>query len=212
MRMDAPQAAPLRIRVVSRDEPTVSQTRAGYAGNASAREHIAQDLAADLVGLLSSDARVESRTEDGATVARERVRPGHVAVLVRTNRNAALVRDALEAAGIPAVINGAGSVFSTEPAREWLRLLEAIERPASPQRARSAALTGFLGWSAERAASAGDDDWEGVHHRLHDWARLLRTRGVATLTETITLVERLPERILATTNGERRLTDLRHVG
>ncbi len=207
----APRSAPLRIRVVSRDEPTVSQTRGGYASNASVREHIASDLAADLVALLSSAAEVERRAEDGATLSRERVRPGHVAVLVRTNRNAALVREALEAAGIPAVINGAGSVFGTEPAREWLRLLEAIERPASLPRARSAALTCFLGWSAEEAAAADDDAWEGVHHRLHDWARLLRAKGVATLTETLTLVERLPERILATIDGERRLTDLRHV-
>ena len=36
--------------------------------------------------------------------------------------------------------------------------------------------------------------------------------GCASLMETITLVEGLPERILATAEGERRLTDLRHVG
>ena len=42
------------------------------------------------------------------------------------------MRDELDARGIPAVINGAGSVFATPAAREWLRLLEALERPASP--------------------------------------------------------------------------------
>ena len=66
---------------------------------------------------------------------RERVRPGHVAVLVRTHRNAALIRDALDEVDIPAVINGAGSVFGTAPARDWLRLLEAIERPVVAARA-----------------------------------------------------------------------------
>ena len=133
-------------------------------------------------------------------------------MLVRTNRNAALVREALDEAGIPAVINGAGSVFATPPAREWLRLFEAIERPTSPTRARSAALTCFFGWTTEQVAAASDEDWEGVHLRLHEWARVLRVKGVASLTETITLVERLPERILATEDGERRLTDLRHIG
>ena len=68
----------------------------------------------------------------GARCGGEPIRPGHVAVLVRWNRQAALVRDALAAAGVPAVINGAGSVFATKPARDWLRLLEAIERPAPP--------------------------------------------------------------------------------
>jgi exodeoxyribonuclease V beta subunit len=132
-------------------------------------------------------------------------------VLVPTNRSAALVRDALDDVGIPAVINGSGSVFGTPIAREWLRLLEALERPASLTRARSAALTCFLGWSTERVAAAGDEGGEEIHQRLHEWARVLRLQGVASLTETITLGEGLPARILAAADGERRLTDLRHV-
>ncbi|MGI8594934.1 MAG: UvrD-helicase domain-containing protein, partial [Solirubrobacteraceae bacterium] len=208
----APRQAPLRIRVVQRDEPSVTLTRTGYASNGSAREHIAKDLAADLVELLSSGAEIERRSQIGESLGRERVRPGHVAVLVRTNRNAALIREALDDVRIPAVINGAGSVFATPPAREWLRLLEAIERPTSPTRAHSAALTCFFGWPTEQVAAADENAWEQVHHRLHDWARVLRVKGVASLTETITLVERLPERILATADGERRLTDLRHIG
>ncbi len=179
--------------------------------NASAREHIASDLAADLAGLLASEAQIEIRDEAGEPLRHERVRPGHVAVLVRTHRNAALVRDALEDVGIPAVINGAGSVFGTTPARDWLRLLEALERPSHAPRARAAALTPFLGWTAQRLASAGEDELEELHRRLHAWARLLRTRGVAALAETVTLVEGLPERVLRTQDGERRLTDLRHV-
>jgi len=207
----ADRPAPLRVRIVRRDEPGIGLTPRGYANIGSARDHVARDLAADLVALLSSAAEVETRSDDGATVRRERARPGHVAVLVPTNRSAALVRDALDDVGIPAVINGAGSVFGTPTAREWLRLLEAIERPASLTRARSAALTCFLGWSTEQVAAAGEDGGEEIHRRLHDWARVLRERGVASLAETMTLVEGLPDRILATADGERRLTDLRHV-
>jgi exodeoxyribonuclease V beta subunit len=208
----APVGEPLRVRVAHRDEPAIGTTRGGYARAASAREHIARDLADDLVRLLSSAAEVEVRSQDGAPLRRERVAPRHVAVLVRTHRTAALVRDALEDVEIPAVINGAGSVFATAPARDWLRLLEAIERPASSPRARAAALTPFLGWTAERVAAAGEDDWEELHRRLHQWARVLRVRGVASLVETITLIEGLPARVLRTVDGERRLTDLRHVG
>jgi exodeoxyribonuclease V beta subunit len=183
---------PLRVRMVHRDD--VSTTPGGYARKPAVSEHVAKDLAGDLVGRLS----------DGGLA------PGDVAVLVRTNRNAAQIRDALEAVGIPAVINGAGSVFDTRPARDWLRLLEAIERPTSPGRARAAALTTFLGWTARRVATAPDAEWEDVHRRLHDWARLLREQGVASLTEAITLAEGLPARVLAGADGERRLTDLRH--
>ena len=208
----APVSAPLRARVVHRDEPTVTRTKGGSASNASAREHIAKDLAADLSALLSSGAAIELRRHDGSIARHERIRPAHVAVIVRTHRTAALIRDALDAAGTPAVINGAGSVFGTASARDWLRLLEAVERPTSSPRARSAALTPFLGWTADRIASADEADWEGLHRRLHGWARVLRDRGVATLGETVTLAEGLPERVLRGVDGERRLTDLRHVG
>ena len=197
--------APLRVRILHNDEPGLEFTPSGYARVGPAREHVAADLAADVVRLLESGA-----THPGDGVPRRS--RGHIAVLVRTHRNAAMVRDALEAVHVPAVINGAGSVFGTAPARDWLRLLEAIERPTSQPRARSAALTPFLGWSAERVAAADDDAWEEVHRRLHHWARVLRLRGVASLTETITLIEGLPKRVLEQVDGERRMTDLRHIG
>jgi exodeoxyribonuclease V beta subunit len=209
----APVLAPMRIRVARRDDPALSLTPAGYAHKATAREHIARDLAADIVALLDSPASIDA---DSPGSDRTPVQPGHLAVLVRTNQQAAMIRDALDDAGVPAVINGAGSVFGTESAREWLALLESLERPASITRARSAALTCFIGWSAERLAGADDDwAWEVVHRRLHDWARMLRLRGVASLLETVTLdgsPPTLPARVLADTDGERRLTDLRHIG
>ena len=135
-------------------------------------------------------------------------------MLVRTNRQAEMVREALDERGVPAVINGAGSVFATDSARDWLSLLEALERPASALRAHAVALTPFFGWTAEQIVAAESDPWawEDVHRRLHDWARALRDRGVAALQETITLAEGLPARVLAGHEGERRLTDLRHLG
>ena len=207
----APDGAPLRFRVARRDAPGIGATQAGNARKQPAREHIAADLARDLVALLASGARIEVRAQDGAALRHEVVAPGHVAVLVRTHRNAALIRDALDGAGIPAVVSGAGSVFATDCAGEWLRLLDAIERPSSAPRARSAALTCFFGWSAERVALAGDEESEDVHRRLHEWGRVLRERGVASLVERITLTEGLPGRVLARADGERLMTDLRHV-
>src|SRR5205085_2272370 len=111
--------------------------------------------------------------------------PGHIAVLVRTHTTAELTRAHLGAAGVPAVINGAGTVFATPSAKDWLRLLEAIERPASTLRAKTAALTPFLGWSAERVAAADEQEWEQVHRRLHRWSRVLREPGVAALSQAI---------------------------
>ncbi len=207
----APSDAALRVRFVPREEPTIERTWNGFASAASARSHIARDLAADVVSLLSSGAKIDQRAPDGRTTGQEPICPRHVAVLVRTHATAELVRDELHAARVPAVINGAGSVFATRPAREWLDLLEAIERPASPLRARTAALTPFLGWSPDKLATVPEDEWEEVHRRLHRWSRILRDGGVAALMEAITIGEDLAARVLALDGGERRLTDMRHL-
>jgi exodeoxyribonuclease V beta subunit len=193
---------PLRARVLHRDDNLVKLTSAGYASEKESRAVIAADLAGDAVGLLSSRVDVAGRT----------VRPGDIAVLVHRNRDALAVRDALDDAGVPAVVNGAGSVFATSSAQAWLRLLAALERPAASSTARLAALSPFIGWSAERVALAGETEWEDLHARLHRWAAVLRLRGVAALFETISRVEHLDRRVLEQTEGERQLTDLRHVG
>ncbi len=210
--LDAPAPAPLRIRLLDRAQPSIAVTPRGYAAKPAAREHVARDLAADLVRLFSSKAQLEHRARDGSVLSREPVCPGDVAVLVQTHRSATIVHRALAAVGVPAVINGGGSVFATASARDWLALLEALERPSSSWRARAAALTPFLGWSAARIASAGEPAWEDVHQRLHRWARVLRRGGVAALARTVSVSEDMPARLLAFSDGERRLTDLRHVG
>ena len=205
----APVDAALRLRVVPRDGALVPLTSTGFTQRSKARELIARDVAADIVRLLSSDAQVVRR--DGPGKPTEPIQPGHVAVLVYANKDAALVRDELEAVGVPAVIGGAGSVFATESATSWLRLLEALERPTVPSRARAATLTPFFGWTAAEVAAADDAQWEEVHALLHRWAAILSRRGMASLQETLTLQQQMPRRLLAYDGGERELTDVRHV-
>ena len=198
----APVDAPLRVRLLHRDDGLVTLTTKGYLSLTDTRACIAADLAGDIVRLLSSRAEIPSGP----------IRPGHVAVLVHRNDDALAVRDALDAVGVPAVVNGAGSVFATTAARQWLSLMEAMERPTSTNAARKVALTSFLGWTADRVANADETEWEDVHARLHRWAAVLRLRGVAALIETISHRERLARRVLGRVDGERELTDLRHVG
>ena len=187
---------PLRVRVLHRDDGLVKLTPTGLASLGDTRACIATDVAADIVRLLAG----------------RQVRPGHIAVLVQRNEDAHAVREALDDAGVPAVVNGAGSVFATGAAQDWLRLLEAIERPAGGSTARAAALTAFIGWTAERVALAGEVELEALHARLHRWGAVLRLRGVAALVETISRQEGLDRRVLQRTEGERQLTDLRHIG
>ncbi|MDO9410099.1 UvrD-helicase domain-containing protein [Patulibacter sp.] len=200
----APVEAPLRIRLVDRQAVGLHK---GCATAEPSRQAIAEDLAREVVGLLESGAEI---TAPGG--AAEGVRPRDVAVLVRRNADAATVQRALQAAGVPAVIGGAGSVFATPAARHWLALLEALEQPSSPVRARALALTPFLDRTVEQVAGDPDETWEAIHDRLHEWSEILRDHGVAALEQRVTVGEHVAERLLGGPAGERELTDLQHVG
>ncbi|MCX6462275.1 MAG: UvrD-helicase domain-containing protein, partial [Pseudonocardiales bacterium] len=196
----SPADAPLRIRVVGRDGLPQSGRKLALAG--PARELVARDCAAEVAALLASP----------ATIAGRPVAPGDVAVLVRTNDQAAVVRAALGAAGVPAVQSGTASVFGAPVAREWLTLLEALEQPRA-FRVRAAALTCFVGATAEQlCAPDADARLDAIGGELREWAAVLHARGVAALLETVTTTRELPRRLLGRTDGERTLTDLRHVG
>lgn len=196
---DAPVPSPFRIRVVRRDEFRRSGSAMLTVGQV--RPHIAKDLALDVRRLLAS----------GATYDGEPIRPRDVAVISYRHADLAEVREALLAQGVPAVIAGGGSVFATPAAVEWLTLLEALEQPHRSARVRSAALTCFLGHTSAELDERGDDLTDEVADTLHGWVELFTNRGIAAVLEAAN-VAGLPERVLAEVGGDRRLTDLRHIG
>src|SRR5690606_28281265 len=104
---------------------------------------------ADIHRVLS-DARESRALIDG-----EPVRPGDIAVLVRTHREATRVQQALAAAGIPAVAAGKQSLYATTEAQELRLLLLALLQPADDARLRAALSSVLLGFDA--AAIAGLD-------------------------------------------------------
>jgi exodeoxyribonuclease V beta subunit len=194
----APHPSPFRLRLVARDGFRLS--RSGDIAVAAVRDHIARDCAADIAALLTA----------GATWAGEPVVAGHVAVLVGVRSHGLLVQRALADVGVPAVVAGGGHVFQTPAADDWLALLEAIEQPHRAGRVRAAALTAFFGETTAALDAEGEDLTDRVSDTLRGWALLLRGRGVAALFEAGE--ERgLTARVLSTADGERLLTDLRHI-
>ncbi|HEY6427232.1 MAG TPA: UvrD-helicase domain-containing protein, partial [Acidimicrobiales bacterium] len=110
----APVSAPLRVRIVHRGDGLVDAGGQGLLVTADARKAIAADLAAQTVELLQAKPTIIRRRRDGTDAGEEELNPGHIAVLVRSNKEAFIVRDALHEVDVPAVIGGAGSVFLAE--------------------------------------------------------------------------------------------------
>ncbi|WP_343599855.1 exodeoxyribonuclease V subunit beta [Mycobacterium sp.] len=194
----APRNAPFRLRVVKR-------ATLGYQGTATIpidvlRQHIPVDLAADIAALLAGGASYDGR----------RVRAADIAVIVEQHKDARPCRDALAAAGIPAVYTGDSDVFESQAAEDWLCLLEAFDAPHRSGLVRAAACTMFFGETAETLAAKGDALTDRVALTLREWADHARQRGVAAVLEAAQL-SGMGGRVLARHGGERYMTDLAHI-
>ena len=142
----------------------------------------------------------------------QRVTPGDIAVLLSTNSQIVALRTRLVARGVPCVGNGRGNIFGGDVARELELILHAVLHPDDDQAVRGALATRLLGTSLAqfRAWQNQPAAFERELERFESWRVLVRTRGVLALIEAI-LAERAT-RLLALSDGERVLTDLRHLG
>ncbi|MEB3983556.1 exodeoxyribonuclease V subunit beta [Mycobacterium sp. 663a-19] len=194
----APRNAPFRLRVVKR--PALGYDETDNIPIDVLRRHIPADLAADIGALLAS----------GATYAGRPVEAGDIAVIVEQHRDARACRDALAAAGIPAIYTGDTDVFESQAAKDWLCLLEAFDAPHRSGVVRAAACTMFFGETAETLAAEGDALTDRVAATLREWASHARQRGVAAVLEAAQLGG-MGRRVLAQWGGERHMTDLEHI-
>jgi exodeoxyribonuclease V beta subunit len=142
----------------------------------------------------------------------QRVTPGDIAVLLSTNSQIMALRTRLIARGVPCVGSGRGNIFAGEIARELELVLFAVLHPDDDQAARGALSTRLLGitldqfslWREQPAA------FERELERFEAWRALVRNRGVLALIEA--LLAARATALLALPDGERVLTDLRHLG
>ncbi len=188
-----------QLRVLTRDDLDVPGNKLA-AVNDVVNPRIAADVAVQIRRLLD-DAGFEDRP----------LGAGDIAVIAHSRRHLRLVQDALAEVGVPAVVSGGGSVFATPAAEEWLVLLEAMEQPSRSGRVRAAALTSFFGLTADALVSGGDLLTEQLSATVREWLDLFAERGVAAVFETAVARGGLEARVLGLVDGERQLTDLRHV-
>ena len=198
-RLSGAHGRPFQLRVLTREDLDAP------ADKLAPVDRVNRALAADAA------AQVRLLLDDGVTFDGRPLTAGDIAVIAHTRRHLALVQAALADVGVPAVVSGGGSVFATPAARDWLVLLEAMEQPSRSARVRAAALTPFFGLAADDLADGGDTLTERVSATVREWVQLFADRGVAAVFETAVARGGLEARVLGQVDGERLLTDLRHV-
>ncbi len=192
----SPWRAPVRIRTVA---------GAGTLRVGQARQTITDDLVAEVRSLLADQSCTV--IEPGGP---RPLRAGDIAVLVRTNSRGRQIATRLAESGITVAFGGADSIFTSEASTAWQTLLRALDQPRRTH-VRAAVLTDFVGGSLAELAAADDDqlsDWAAL---IHQWAQVLRGRGVAALFAAISSDGSFVSRVLSCQRGERALTDYRHV-
>ena len=196
---------PLEIRRISDDFPLRRYQYKPFFYVGEARRAVAADLASETVRLLTSGVLIN----DGA--GPRPIGPGDIAVLCRTGRQVATIREELMARAVPSVVARTGSVFDSSAAEQWRRFLLAVERPSRAGYLRLAATTVLYGMTPGRLAGLAEDAILALRQRFLRWQALLHDHGVPTMFADIDRSTGLTARILARSDGERELTDLSHI-
>ena len=139
---------------------------------------------------------------------------GDIVVLVRTNAQASVVKQCLSAAGIPAVVCSTGNIFDAREAEDMQRVLASMAEPSDIGRLKAALATDILGVHADDIAAADrqPEGWEDRFSRTRDYFQVWYRQGFMPMFRRLLSGERVKERLLRFPDGERRLTNLLHIG
>lgn len=210
----APNNQGLRFELKGENQPAMSfwLMPGNNVGSGDYQTFMAQLCAGQIRDWLSAGQRGEALLWRG-----EHARPveaSDITVLVRNRQEAALVRDALNALGIPSVyLSNRDSVFETPEAQELLWLLQAVLAPERESSLRSALASSLFGLNAQDIERLNLDElaWDAVVEEFSQYRQLWQQRGVMAMLRALMAARNIAENLLVTHGGERRLTDILHL-
>uniref|UniRef100_UPI0036DF665E exodeoxyribonuclease V subunit beta n=1 Tax=Photorhabdus sp. RM322S TaxID=3342825 RepID=UPI0036DF665E len=136
-------------------------------------------------------------------------------VLVRSRKEAILIRNALNLLSIPSVfLSNRESVFETAEAKDVLWLLQAVLSPEKERVLRSALASGLFGLTARQIDKLNHDEkaWDQLVDEFDGYFRLWQRRGVLPMLRAVITNHHIAENLLVSYEGERRLMDVMHIG
>ncbi|OIP92705.1 MAG: exodeoxyribonuclease V subunit beta [Syntrophaceae bacterium CG2_30_49_12] len=180
-----------------------------------ARELIARSVAGEISRLLSLSGRRQ------ALIGQKPLREKDIAVLVRTNREARLVKENLSALKIPSVFYSTDSIFAAHEARELGQILIGIAAPHREELVRAALAADMIGVSGEELDRLVNDEnaWGewlarpalNEYERFRNYHELWQRYGFIVMFRSFMANEGVRTRLLCLPDGERRLTNVLHL-
>ena len=142
-----------------------------------------------------------------------RVQAKDIAILINEHKHAFRLIRALRKVGVPAIAGATGDIADSATWRDLLQVIAAIEDPADSRVVRRALATPFGGRSARAIAALADDgmEWRHLIERLSEARREWTSVGALTALMRLAADWQAIPNLAARADGERRLTDLRHI-
>ncbi len=172
--------------------------------NAAERERWALEACADEI--------VQMLAQSNHCIGGKPVVAGDIAVLLPKNQQIELLRGLLARRRVPCVGSGRSSVWDSEWAWALQAVLYAVVYPQDDGALRAALATRLFDFDHAqlRALVTDERGWRAQVGRFHALHALWRESGVLAVVRQI--AEDAAPRLLAAVDGERALTDLRHLG
>ncbi|OQY59557.1 MAG: exodeoxyribonuclease V subunit beta [Desulfobacteraceae bacterium 4572_88] len=170
-----------------------------------ARPQICDAVAAEISRLLAP--------ENAFMLGEARIRPRDIAVLVRQNSEADMIRQSLLPYQIPSVLHSTANIFDSGEALEMEKVLTGIEQPGDERRFRAALSTDMMGVRGEELDAFAKDEsaWEKRLIRFRKYHRLWHEGGFVRMIREFMSGERILPRLMAFPDGERRSTNFLHL-
>ncbi|MBV8068425.1 MAG: exodeoxyribonuclease V subunit beta [Acidobacteriaceae bacterium] len=186
---------PLRLRLL--------QNAAEPYNQADAELLISRAVVADI-------ARLEA---GGSLLGNRPLKFGDMAVLVRTNAQAANLQHLLRGSGIKSVLKSEESVFQTNEARATLQLLEAVLQPARDVLLRTALSTSLLGLNAAEILSldSAEAKWQYWLERFLLYRSKWEDSCFIAFFRYLFVDQKVRQRLVQNPGGERVLTNFLHI-
>ena len=151
--------------------------------------------------------------QNKALIGKRPIKEGDIAVLVRTNREAAFVQQGLVEFNIPTVIYSTSNLFDSYEAVEMERVLWGIAEPDNEKLLKAALATDIFGFSGEKIENLMEDEieWERWLNKFNQYHEMWSERNFIRMFRYLISKEDVRTRLLSFSDGERRLTNLLHL-
>ncbi len=141
------------------------------------------------------------------------VAPGEIAVLVRKNKQAQLIKDTLTARNVPSVLYTSANIFDSRETMEIEHVLNAIAHPTDISLLKAALATEIMGIQAQDLVSGDLESrwWEIRLARFREYFQIWDQQGFIRMLRLFLVRENVKERLLSFPDGERCLTNVMHL-